>query len=354
MNDYYKILGVERTASQDEIKKSFRKLAQKYHPDKATGDEAKFKEINEAYETLSDPEKRKVYDVGGNQSHGFHQQGGFSGFEDMFNNIFGNHHNPFNNNPFNNNPFQNQNSSRKSVGFATLDFEMNLELDLSEAYKGVKKTLNYKSRVYCSPCSGFGGTLSNCKTCNGTGVHSQKQGFMIFNTPCGACHGIGKTKDVSNSCKSCSGLGYTLENQSLDLDIPAGSGQIDASMRLSVHGKGSRFNNQRGSLVLNIALKKQTKFKQDGLNLLTKERVAFSDLVLGKTLEVELPDKTKTSIKLQPKTNLGENYIIKRMGMPQPGSAFRGDLVVGLELILPEKLTSEQESLLHQLRQSGL
>lgn len=346
MSDYYKTLQIEKNASQEEIKKSYRKLAQKYHPDKPTGDEAKFKEINEAYETLSDPAKRANYDSGG--SHNFHSHQGFSGFEDMFSSIFGNQHNPFFHRA------QHQTNSRRPVGFSNLDVEMNIELDLSEAYKGTKKTLKYKSKAYCEPCSGFGSQLVSCSACNGSGMKTQKQGFMTFSSTCGNCQGLGQTKDTSKSCKSCSGLGYSLEDQGMELDIPAGAGQIDNQMRLNVQGKGSRFSHQRGSLVLNISIKKQTKFKQDGLNLITKEQVKFSDLVLGKTIEVQLPDKTKTTIKIDSKTNLGESYKVKRMGMPQPGSSFRGDLIVGFEFFLPTELTSEQEDLLKKMRQLGL
>lgn len=357
-NDYYKILGVDKGASDDEIKKAYRRLAHKHHPDKSGGDEAKFKEINEAYQVLSDKTKRSQYDQfgqtfnqsgGGGQGFGGFdfsgfggfgdQQGGFEfgggDFSDIFSDIFGG----------------GRGKSRQRAG---QDIQVDVEISFMEMVEGVKKEFRLYKRVVCDRCHGTGGEPGEkeetCPTCKGSGK-VQKTVRSMFGTfsqtsTCPTCHGKGKI--YSKKCSKCGGDGRVRQEEIVQVEIPAG---IFSGQTISVRGKGEAGEQgaPAGDLYVNVHVHPHEKFKREEFDILSTEKISFSQAALGDKIEVETVDG-KVKMKIPDGTQSGELFRIRDKGVPRLGGRGRGDHLVKIIVEIPKKLSREQKKLIEQLR----
>jgi molecular chaperone DnaJ len=358
--DYYDILGVSKNASDDEIKKAYRKLAHKHHPDKAGGDEKKFKEINEAYQVLSDKTKRQQYDqfgqtfdqrgAGGGQGFGGFDFSGFSaqggpaggwdfqdfGFEDIFSNIFGG------------------SRSRGGKGKKGKDVQIDLEISFEEMAKGTKKTISlYKSAV-CDACHGTGGEpgvkKETCPTCGGKGQVQQTVrsifGSFAQISVCPTCAGSGEI--YSQKCRKCKGEGKIKEDQEIQIEVPAG---IENGQTISLQGEGEAGgkNARSGDLYVNIRVLPHAKFKRESNNIISNEQITFSQAVLGDKIDVETIDGT-VKMKIPSGTQGGTIFRIKDAGVPFLGKRNRGDQLVKISVAVPKNPSREQRGLIEELK----
>ncbi len=356
--DYYDILGVSKSASQDEIKKAFRKLAHKLHPDKSGGDEAKFKELNEAYQALSDPEKRKRYDQFGHAGAqgGFGGSQGFSGFSggfdpndfqfngdfgDIFSNIFGG-------------DFGGRESGRKTG----MDIQTDVEISFEEMVTGVKRTFGLRKPIRCGACDGTGGERGSkeesCPDCGGSGRRAQtvRSVFGTFSQMqvCQTCHGQGKR--YSKQCHACQGVGRVTGEESIDVDIPAGIGD---GQTISIPGKGAAGERgaPSGDLFLTVHVRPHASFERRGEHILSKLDIGFSLATLGGSVNVDTvygPVKMKIPAGTQP----GEVFRIRGKGLKSVRGWGAGDHLVTVNVRVPKKLSKEEETLVRELGKSGL
>jgi len=344
--DYYEILQVSRDATGAEIKKAYRKLALKYHPDKNQGDkeaEEKFKLINEAYGVLSDEEKRAIYDRYGKEGlerngAGFNAQS-MDDIMDIFNSMFGGAFGGF--------------GSRRETRERQLypmDIEVELELEFNEAVFGCKKEINLDVKVPCSECNGTGaknGEMKICDYCEGQGRLVMRQGFMTFTQDCPKCHGTGKI--VAEKCSKCRGRGYQIEKESVTIDIPAG---IDSGNRLRVPGKGNRDKRgRRGDLYIFFIVNEDEHFVRDGNDLYIEVPVFFTQCILGEKIKIPSMEG-EIELELKNSTKDREQFIFRGKGVPDVHTGRRGNLIAQIKMILPKKLTDEQKELLHKLQES--
>ena len=346
--DYYEILGVAKNASEEEIKKAYRKLAMKYHPDRnpdSKGAEDKFKEAKEAYEMLSDPGKREAYDRyghagvdpnmggGGFGAGGAGFGGGFSdAFGDIFGDIFGQ-------------------SARGRAGpqvYRGADLRYNLEITLEQAAHGYDTTIRVPSWDECDTCHGSGakpGTSpTTCTTCGGQGQVRMQQGFFSIQQTCPKCHGTGKM--IPNPCPTCSGAGRIKRNKTLEVKIPAG---IDDGMRIRSSGNGEPGMNggPPGDLYVEIRIKPHPVFQRDGDDLHCEIPVSFAKAALGG--EVEVPTLNgKASFTLPEGTQSGKTFRLRSKGIKGVRSGYAGDLFCHVVLETPVKLTERQKELLQE------
>ncbi len=355
--DYYEVLGVSKTASDDEIKKAYRKLAKQYHPDLNPGDkvaEEKFKEANEAYEVLSDSEKKARYDQYGhagvdpNFGAGGGGFGGFGGFGDafdlgdIFGSIFGG---------FGGGRQQNPNAPRKGSTVTT-----NLTISFEEAAKGCKKTVRISRIDTCSECGGSGckkGTSAEtCKTCGGSGhVNVQQRtpfGVMSTTRQCSTCGGRGKI--IKNPCSKCRGTGFESKAATVDVEIPAG---IDDRQALHVRGGGNKGVNggPTGDLRVNINVRPHPFFERDGFDVWCDFTVTFAQAALGDTLYVPTLDG-KVKYELPAGTQPGEVFRFRNRGIQQLGGRGRGDQFVRIIVDVPKGLNAQQKDLLKKFNDS--
>lgn len=345
--DYYEVLGVSKGASDDEIKKAYRKVAKQYHPDLNPGDataEAKFKEANEAYEVLSDSDKKARYDqyghAGVDPNFG---AGGFSGgfesgfdFGDLFGDMFG----------FGG--YQNPNAPKKGQTIQT-----NLTISFDEAVKGCKKKVNITKSESCTECSGTGATKGTaadiCKTCHGTGAVSiqQRTGFGIVSTtrPCPDCKGKGKI--IKNPCKQCGGTGFQRKNKTIEITIPAG---IDNGQTLNVRGEGNPGTNggPTGDLHVNINVRSHEFFNRDGFNIWCDISVTYAQAALGDTLYIPTLDG-KVKYELPAGTQPGEVFRFKDKGIQILNGRGKGDQFIKIAVEVPKNLSKEQKDLIKKL-----
>lgn len=354
--DYYELLGVSKTATADELKKAYRKLAIKYHPDKNPGDkeaEEKFKEIAEAYSVLSDTDKRARYDRFGHQGVG--GAGGFGGggfnMEDIFSqfgDIFGDA------SPFGS-FFGSSGGGRRSVRKGS-DLRIKLTLDLEDVAKGVEKKIKVKRYVSCKTCSGNGSkngnSLQTCGTCQGTGqikrVQQTMLGQMITANTCHTCSGEGKI--VQERCEACFGEGRVLEEDILNIKIPAG---VAEGMQLSMTGKGNvpARGGIAGDLLIQIEEKEDPELKRDGNNVIYDLVMNFADLALGS--EVEIPAiGGKVKINVKAGTQAGEILRLRGKGIKDINGYGTGDQLIYLNAFIPKSLSSEEKELLQTLKES--
>jgi len=354
--DFYEILGVTKSASDDEIKKAYRKLAIKFHPDKNPDDKAaeeKFKEAAEAYEILSNPEKRQRYNqyghagVGGASGGGGGNYGGGMNMDDIFSqfgDIFGG------------GGFGGGRSSgggRRVVRGSNL--RVKVKLNLQEIAKGVEKKLKVNKFVNCGTCKGSGaknGTFDTCKLCNGSGVQVRTQqtflGAMQTQTTCSGCNGEGKT--VKDKCNTCHGDGIIRAEEVISINIPAG---VAEGMQLSVGGKGNAAprGGINGDLLVLIEEEEHPELKRDGSNLFYDSYVNFADAALGTSIEIPTVD-AKVKIKIEPGTQSGKVLRLKGKGLPDVNSYGTGDLLVNINVWTPQSLTPEEKKALETLRAS--
>ncbi len=344
MKDYYKILGVSRDATQEEIKKAFRQLALKYHPDRNPGDkqaEERFKEINEAYTCLSDAEKRANYDRYGTAEGigagaGFGGFGaGFGGFADIFEDIFDDFFGAFG-------------GSRKTKPIKGADLKYSLNITLEEAASGCEKVINVPRWQPCDRCNGTcsepGSSPITCTNCRGTGHVRFQQGFFSVSKTCGKCHGAGTI--ISNPCKTCKGNGRVKVHRELSVKIPAG---VDTGSRLRLSGEGDfgSYGGPPGDLYVVINIDDHPLFKRDGMDIYCQVPISFTKAVFGG--EIDVPTLNgHVKLKIPAGTQSGKNFHLKGRGMPRLGSTQRGDQIVSVYIDVPKKLTPRQREVLEE------
>lgn len=353
--DYYHILGVQKGASEDEIKKAYRKLAHQHHPDKAGGDEAKFKEVNEAYQVLSNKEKRAQYDTygqtfegaggggpGGFGGGGFQWDfGGAEGFQDIFGDMFG---------------FGGRGGrARTSRGE---DIQVALVIDLEDSAFGKEKEIQIKRNVECGHCGGSGAEsktdMATCDTCKGSGeVRKQFRtpfGVMAQSAECSACHGRGKIP--KKKCSSCGGDGIKKETDTFTVKIPQG---IDSGEAFGVPGKGNAapFGGGTGNLYVVVTILKHPGLTREGDDLHAKVFISFPQAVFGDKVDMET---LHGPIRLKIPAGIQSGTVIRvgGKGMPRKGGYGKGDLLVTVQVRTPEKVTKRQKELLEELQKEEI
>jgi molecular chaperone DnaJ len=337
--EYYEILEVSKTASKAEIKKSYRKLAMKYHPDKNPGDkeaEEKFKKINEAYQVLSDDEKRAIYDrygkAGLEGQMGGRGSGGFGGFEDIFD-FFG---------------FGGRNSKTRRQTPYNLDILIETELEFKEAVFGTKKEVEFEYYSICKKCDGTGATKSHtCPTCGGKGQIYIRQAFMSIGQTCPECSGSGII--IDEECNECKGAGYKINKDKVEINIPAG---ISDGMRMRVPHKGNEgFEGERGDLYIQISVKEDKIFKRIDDNIYVEVPIFFTSAILGDKIKIPTLNGEK-EIEIKPHTEDNAKFRFRGEGVPNVHNGLKGDLIAVLKIVYPKKLTEEQRELLEKLHTS--
>lgn len=336
--DYYEILEISRNADSHTIKKSYRALALRYHPDRNPGDaaaEEKFKKINEAYEVLIDDEKRGVYDRYGREGLA---SGGFSDFGNVFGDIFENFFG------FSENKARDPKNRKK---FAP-DLEILLDLEFREAVFGCKKTVENSFKNLCETCDGTGGRdFMACKNCNGRGQIFIRQGFMTFGQTCEKCLGSGEIP--AKNCDNCGGAGFTTETESFEISVPEG---IDDGQQMKISGRGNRYKkNTRGALFAGVRVKKDENFIRDGQNIFVKVPIFFTGMILGQ--DISVPSlRGEISLKIPPNSKDGAHFVFKNEGVKAVSGKNRGNFVVVTEMIFPKKLDENQKNLMQNLHES--
>lgn len=357
--DYYEVLGVSKGASAAEVKKAYRKLAIQYHPDKNPGDkeaEEKFKEAAEAYEILSDEDKKARYDRFGHAGVGQGAGGGFGGsgmtMDDIFQqfgDIFGDGGGPFG--TF----FGGGGGGRaRARGERGSNLRIKVSLSLEEIAKGVTKKIKVKKQSTCDQCDGSGAkdssSVETCSTCRGAGVVRQVRstflGQMQTTTTCPTCGGSGKT--VTASCSKCKGDGRLYVEELIEIEIPAG---VEEGMQLSLRGKGNagRQGGPAGDLLINVEEKPHDELQRDGMNLVYDLYLNFADAAMGTSVEVPTVDG-RVKIKIPAGTQSGKIFRLKGKGLPSVQSYGQGDELIHVNVWTPKKLSDEERSLLEKLR----
>lgn len=339
--DYYEVLGVNKSCDADDLKKAYRKLAMKFHPDRNQDDknaEVKFKEAKEAYEILSDPQKRQVYDQFGHQ--GINQQSGGSegfggGFADAFSDIFGD--------IFGGTQGSSSNSYRGS------DLRYNMEISLEDCFRGVEKKIRVPSLQSCDSCKGSGakpGTRPiTCNTCNGQGQVRMSQGFFSVSQTCPKCRGNGKI--ISSPCSPCNGQGRVQKNRTLSIKIPKG---VDTGDRIRLNGEGEAGNNggTSGDLYVEVNVSDHDIFTRDGQNLHCELPVSISKAALGGEIEVPTLDST-AKLKIPKETQTGKTFRLRGKGLSSVRGSSIGDLMCHVLVETPVNLTARQKEILEEL-----
>ena len=361
--DYYEILGVSKNATDDELKKAYRKLAKKYHPDANPDNkeeaEKKFKELNEAYETLSDPQKRRMYDqfgpdgpqgfggaggpFGGNGGYYSYTSSGFDGFGDIFGDL---------GDLFGFGTGRTSRAQRGPVKGANLKYDITLTYE--EAYTGVEKEINISRNETCNTCSGSGakpGTNpETCSVCGGKGTITKMQttllGQMKVQTTCSNCHGTGKV--IKNVCDNCLGKGTVRKQAKIKIKIPAG---IDDGQTVVLRGEGEPGKNggEKGDIYVTVRLKKHSIFTRQDDNVYCEIPITFTQATLGADIQVPLVDGTTVTYKIPEGTQTGTKFTIKDKGFVHINSGYKGNLIFTVQVQVPKRLSREQRDLLVEL-----
>ena len=367
--DYYEVLGVNKNATDEELKKAYRKLAKKYHPDANPDNkkeaEAKFKEVNEAYETLSDPQKRRMYDqfgpdgpqgFGGSGGQGPFGQGGyysytssgFNGFDDfgdlgdIFSSFFGG-------------GFGGRSSSRRQNGPRKgADLNATIDITFEQSFSGVEKEIAITRNEECSTCHGTGAkpgtSVTKCTVCNGTGQVKQVQntilGQMQTTRTCSACHGTGEI--IKEPCPECSGRGKVRKQPRIKIKIPAG---IDNEQTVVLRGEGEpgEKGGPKGDLYITVRIKKHSIFTRKGNNVLCDIPISITQATLGGEIEVPMVDGTKEKYKISEGTQTGTKFTIRNKGFKSINSNSTGDFIFTVIVQTPKRLSKEQRELLVEL-----
>ncbi|MDK2124899.1 molecular chaperone DnaJ [Parachitinimonas caeni] len=342
--DFYQVLGVNRDASEDDIKKAYRKLAMKYHPDRNQGDktaEEKFKEVKEAYEILSDAQKRAAYDQYGHagvdpQAGGGFGPGGFGGFADAFGDIFGD--------IFGGGGGR---GGRSNV-YRGSDLRYNLEVTLEEAARGTESRIRIPTHEECETCHGSGakpGTeAKTCSTCSGHGQVRIQQGFFSLQQTCPTCHGTGKV--IPDPCRDCSGAGRKKTHKTLSVKIPAGVDEGDR-IRLSGEGEAGVNGGPPGDLYVVIHVKQHPVFQREGNDLHCEMPISFTTAALGGEIEIPTLDGA-AKIKIPAETQSGKAFRLRGKGIKGVRSSLQGDLLCHVVVETPVNLTERQKELLRE------
>lgn len=351
--DYYEVLGVSKGASEDEIKKAYRGLAKKYHPDMNPGDataEMKFKEVNEAYAVLSDSEKRSKYDRFGHDafdpSSGGGGYGGFGGFNgvdfdfgDIFSSFFGG---------------STTSRSRANMPIEGDDVATRVSVSFEEAAFGCKKEVNFARIESCPDCSGSGGTdIEKCSDCNGTGRITVRQqtmlGYMQTQRPCTKCAGKGKI--IKNPCSNCNGKGRIKINKKLEVNIPSG---IDNRENIILRGQGCVGINggPNGNLIIEVNVRPDRIFEREGNNIYCEVPISFAEAALGAEIDVPVLGGGTDKFKIPEGTQSGTNFTIKNKGIPDINNKRKGDLIITVAVETPKNLNSKQKELLSAFAES--
>lgn len=342
--DYYEVLGINKDASDEEIKKAYRKLAMKHHPDRnpdSKDSEEKFKEAKEAYEILSEAEKRRAYDAYGHA--GVHPQmggggdpnfgGGFAeAFGDIFGDIFGGQR------------------GRTNV-YRGADLRYNLECTLEQAARGTETKIRIPAMEECETCKGSGAKAGSqpkvCTTCHGSGSVRLSQGFFSIQQGCPACHGTGKT--ISDPCNTCRGAGRVKRHKTLQVKIPAGIDEGDR-IRLSGEGESGVNGGPPGDLYVVIHLAAHSVFQRDGDELHCEMPISFSQAALGGEIEIPTLDG-HAKVKIPPETQTGQVFRLRGKGIKGVRSTYPGDLLCEVVIETPVKLTDRQKELLREMEE---
>ena len=342
--DFYTTLGVSRTASEDEIKKAYRKLAMKYHPDRNQGNkeaEEKFKEVQKAYDTLSDKQKRAMYDQYGHAAFeqgagagagGFGGFGGAQGFDfsDIFSQMFGG------------------GSGARQQNYQGADLQYSVEISLEEAAKGVKKRLTIPTYEECDVCHGSGAkpgtSATTCSNCRGSGTVHIRQAIFQMQQTCPACHGSGK--EIKDPCLKCRGEGRVKAGKTVEVDIPAG---IDDGQRIRLSGEGEPGRNgaPAGDLYISVHVKAHKIFERNGLDLHCELPISFTVAALGGEVEVPTLDG-KVKLNIPKETQTGRRMRVKGKGIKSLRSSATGDLYCHVLVETPVNLTDRQKELLEE------
>ncbi len=343
--DYYEILGVHKNATDSEIKKAYRILAMKYHPDKNPDNKEaaeKFREATEAYEVLSDTDKRSQYDRYGRVLDD-NNMGGFSGagstiFDDLLGDVFG---------EFFGSSRSQSRAKRPSRGSS---IELVRDISFEESIFGVEVELDLKKTDNCSRCDGSGaepGGMKTCDKCHGSGMFTQRQGFFSVQTPCPSCRGTGQI--IKEQCTECAGSGKKKISKKLKVKIPAG---IDDGMVMRVSGEGNAGLNggPSGDLLLHIRVSPHKYYKRKKNDLYLEMPITVYDAVLGTEAEITLIDGSTETIKIKAGTQVGERITLKGKGVPVVQGYGVGNLYVDLQIMIPTKLSSEQKEVFEKLR----
>ena len=353
--DFYEVLGASRDASADDLKKAYRKLAMQFHPDRNPGDkkaEARFKEVNEAYDVLKDAEKRAAYDRfghaafdgGGGPRPGPGGFGGFQGsgsFADMFDDIFGD-------------LMGGRGRGGPGGPGRGADLQTRVELSLEEAFAGKKATLRVPTAIVCEACKGSGSegaaAPQTCGSCNGAGKIRAQQGFFLIERTCPTCGGTGKV--VKDPCKVCAGAGRVQRERTLNVDIPAGV-EDGTRMRVSGAGEAGLRGAPPGDLYVNVMVRPHKLFQREGANLYCRVPLRMTSASLGGAIEVPTIEGGRAKVTINPGTQTGDQFRLRGKGMTQLNSATRGDLYIQVAVETPMNLTKKQQELLRAFEEEA-
>ena len=345
--DYYEILAVAKNATADDLKKAYRKLAMQYHPDRNPGDkaaEAKFKEVNEAYDVLKDDQKRAAYDRfghaafenggGGGRGGGPGDFGFASGFADIFDEMFG---------EFSGGRRGGQQNARGS------DLRYNLEVSLEDAFKGTSAQIRVPTSVACESCKGSGSEAGSrpisCSTCNGHGKIRGQQGFFTIERTCPSCGGAGRV--IENPCKSCGGQGRTRREKTLSVTIPAGV-EDGTRIRLSGEGEAGLRGSSPGDLYIFLSVSAHRLFQRDGANIFCRVPIPMTTAALGGQIEVPTVDGGRARVSIPAGSQSGHQFRLKGKGMSVLRSTTRGDMYIEAVVETPVNLSKRQQELLRE------
>jgi molecular chaperone DnaJ len=355
--DFYEVLGVTRDASEEDLKKAYRKLAMQFHPDRNQGDkaaEAKFKELNEAYDVLKDAEKRAAYDRyghaafdggggGGGGAGGFGGGNPFGGaFEDIFEEMFGG--------------MAGRGGRRGGPVGRGNDLRTGVEIALEEAFAGAKKTIRVSTTVACEACKGTGAegpaaqAAATCGTCGGSGKVRAQQGFFLIERTCPTCGGSGRV--VKNPCKVCAGQGRVQRDRTLSVTIPAGV-EDGTRIRLSGEGEAGLRGAPPGDLYVDIAVKQHPIFQRDGANIFVRVPLRMTQAALGGAVEVPTVDGGRAKVTIPAGTQAGDQFRLRGKGFSVLRSAARGDMYVQVAVETPQNLTKRQQELLAEFEREA-
>lgn len=349
--DYYDVLGAGKSASADELKKAYRKKAKELHPDRNSDNpdaEEQFKEINEAYDALKDPEKKAAYDrfghaafeggMGGRPGGGMGGQGDFSSaFSDVFDDLFGDFMGG------GGRPGGRQRASRGS------DLRYNLHITLEEAFSGTQKSINVPTSVSCEECNGTGAESGaepqTCPTCSGMGKVRAQQGFFTVERTCPTCSGMGQI--IKNPCKNCAGAGRKEKQRSLSVNIPAGV-ETGTKIRLAGEGEAGMRGGPTGDLYIFVEVKEHELFQREGSNLFCRVPVSMASASLGGDIEVPTIDGGRSRVKIPSGSQSGRQMRLRGKGVPALRGGNVGDMFIELAVETPVNLTSRQKEILKE------